>query len=810
MLKKISCFLLLGTLWLPLVYSQQRVWSASDIQIQLDKLQVLGSILYFAAHPDDENTQLIAWLAQEKKYRTGYLSLTRGEGGQNLIGTDLGVDLGLIRTYELLAAREIDRGEQYFSSAYDFGFSKTHEETFQFWDKEQVLADAVYIIRKFRPDVIITRFPPDKRGGHGHHQASAILAHEAFLAAADPSRFPEQLSMVDPWQAKRLVWNTANFGGMNNTSEDQLKIDIGAYSSLLGQSYGEIAAKSRSQHKSQGFGAGANRGQSIEYFEHVAGDEAQHSLMDGINTSWSRVRHGEKVQQLIEQLTQQFDPDSPEDIVDDLFNLRTAIETIEDTYWKKEKIKDIEELIIACSGIWLEATASQAEVVVNQSFDVQVEAIVRTPLSTVEVLRINDHSSPTQLSSNKLWKTTFPLSWSETTQPYWLRREFLGGSYALDQTDVGRPTNRTKPRVEMVLRIGKDSLRVVRTIKHRSVDPVQGELYRDLAVIPSLTAELAEQSLLFAEGEPKEVTVTFQNNGLNETHATLSVELPNGWNVIPRQLDLDFSRENRISKTLSIQPSANEPEQGSLRFVHKGESLHSVRTLRYTHIPILMRLPRTEIALRYIQLQNPIQRVGYIQGAGDLVAAALANIGIEVIPLADHQIESSQLAQYDAVVVGVRFFNVNDKSSAALDQLLRYAEQGGVVLLQYNVNSGLKVDYPGPYPFKLTRDRVTEEDAVPTFDPRDPVFNYPNKIAIKDFEGWVQERGLYFAVDVDSAYRTPLRLNDTGEPSHPGSLLIASYGKGKFVYTSLSFFRQLPAGVPGAYRLFVNLLAKEN
>src|SRR5690606_28976139 len=559
MLKKAFIILAFYICCAQIAHSQQRIWNASDIQIQLDKLQVLGSVLYFAAHPDDENTRLIAWLAQEKKYRTGYLSLTRGEGGQNLIGTDLGIDLGLIRTHELLAAREIDKGEQFFSSAYDFGFSKTHEETFKFWDKQQTLADAVYIIRKFRPDVIINRFPPDRRGGHGHHQASAILAHEAFLAAGDASRFPEQLKEVEPWQAKRLVWNTANFGGMNNTSDDQLKIDIGAYSPLLGQSYGEIAAQSRSQHKSQGFGAAAVRGQSVEYFEHVAGEEAKETLMDGVNTSWKRVANGDKVQSLITGIMQKFDPQNPQHIVGDLFHLRRALQDIDDAFWKAEKIKAIEELIIACSGIWLEATAARPDVVIDQPFDIHVEAIVRTPLGKVEILSVNNLALAEPLQTNKMWRTTLPLSWSAVTQPYWLVNEFSRGNYNLSQKDVGNPTNAQHPQIDIVLSIGGDSLHVVRNVKYRSVDPVHGEVYRDLAVLPSLTASLSDDILLFTDNKPKQISVTFRNHDPKVSRRTVSVNLPTGWSVSPKQFELDFTAENSFTKTLSISPTVSNP-----------------------------------------------------------------------------------------------------------------------------------------------------------------------------------------------------------------------------------------------------------
>src|SRR5690606_31000083 len=272
---------------------------------------VLGSVLYFAAHPDDENTKLISYLASERKVRTAYLSLTRGDGGQNLIGTEQGIELGLIRTQELLQARKLDGGEQYFSSAFDFGFSKTPDETFNFWQKQEVLRESVWIIRKLQPDIIITRFPPDERGGHGHHQASAILAHEAFIAAADPSMFPEQLNRVEPWQAKRLLWNTATFMRLNGDDSNRLRVDIGQYNPLLGKSYGEISAVSRSQHKSQGFGAASSNGVSLEVFENVAGDKATEDLFDNIDLSWSRVPNSEPVQTAIQQLLSAFAPDKP-------------------------------------------------------------------------------------------------------------------------------------------------------------------------------------------------------------------------------------------------------------------------------------------------------------------------------------------------------------------------------------------------------------------------------------------------------------------------------------------------------------------
>src|SRR5215217_3090744 len=268
----------------------QNFATSADIYLGLKKMNVLGSVLYIAAHPDDENTRLLTYFSKDRLYRTGYLSLTRGDGGQNLIGNEQGLALGLIRTQELLAARRIDGAEQFFTRAFDFGFSKSPEETFTKWDREKILSDVVWVIRKFQPDVIITRFPTTGEGGHGHHTASAILANEAFSAAADPNRFPEQLKYVKPWQAKRILWNTFNFGGTNTTNADQFHFDDGIYNPLLGKSYGELGAESRSQNRTQGTGSTSVIGQAFEYFRTTKGDPPINDLMDGVDVSWKRVK----------------------------------------------------------------------------------------------------------------------------------------------------------------------------------------------------------------------------------------------------------------------------------------------------------------------------------------------------------------------------------------------------------------------------------------------------------------------------------------------------------------------------------------
>ena len=799
--------------------SQTSIKSASDIAISLQKLDKLGSVLYFAAHPDDENTRLIAWLAQEKKYRTAYLSLTRGDGGQNLLGTDLGINLGLIRTQELLSARKIDKGEQFFSSAFDFGFSKTHQETFQFWDHQTALREAVWIIRKFQPDVIITRFPPDKRGGHGHHQASAILAHEAFLAAADKTKFPEQLTTVSTWQAKRLLWNTANFGGQNNTSEDQLKVDIGHYNALLGLSYGEIAAHSRSQHKSQGFGSASSRGSSIEYFEHVAGQEATQTLFDGIETSWNRIPHSAGIQQLIGKINSEFDPNAPQQTVNDLLKLNKALSAYQvdsknpnaanQQYWIAQKQKETQELIMACAGIWIDAFTAEKQQVVNQDFTVRLEAVVRNTAIQAELIKVNQQQINQHLETNRLWQGSVPYKSSTNSQPYWLLQEHTRGKFNIELTSVGYPTNPDVPKAEFTFKINGELLEISQEIKQRYVDPVKGEMHDPLVILPELTAEANSSVVLSKNLQQQHIDVTFTRHLGKQNKLEVAIDPIDGWKLSDNKFLLDFTEGNSITKTIALTPLSAASKKAVLRFKYKGETLRHIKTLRYGHIPSLVWFPLTEIICHPISLENPVKRIAYLAGAGDLVAESMQQIGMQVSTLSQKDIQLPTLQQFDAIVVGIRYFNVVDNSAQTLKKLLEYVKNGGVLLMQYNVNGSLKTRDLGPFPFALSRDRVTQEDAEVRFDAKDPALNYPNKISTEDFEGWVQERGLYFAENIDSKYRTPLEMNDTAEQGHKGSLLITKLGKGKFVYTSLSFFRQLPAGVPGAYRLFVNLLTKE-
>ena len=783
---------------------------AGRIKQSIKKLNTLGSVLYFAAHPDDENTRLIAWLAKEKHYRTGYLSLTRGDGGQNLIGTEQAEELGLIRTNELLAARQVDGGEQFFSTAIDFGFSKTSSETFRFWGRENILADAVWVIRKFRPDVIITRFPPDERAGNGHHQESALRAIEAFQAAADPSRFSEQLTEVSVWQARRLLWNTSSFFQGSPPSSSPFLLNIGDYNPFIGQSYGEIAAESRSNHKSQGFGAARQRGNVIERFEVLQGDAPQETLFDGVETSWKRVAGGSRIADLVTDIDEHFDMEHPEQSIDGLLALLDAVATVDDDYWKARKTEEIKELILACGGIWFESYAPTAKFADGEQIPITTSYIVRRPGVEVVV-----DGNP--LAFNESYEQPSFFSATAITQPYWLREPHILGRFRVDhQADVGRPGNSDAPKVAMTLRINGRELAFERPIVYKHTDPVQGEVYEPLSIGPRITANIGQKAIVFNGMAPKTLEVRFTAHTQDPVSAVARLELPAGWRAEPAEVPLDFSA--KAAETVSrftLYPAENASLTDSLGIVlHYADTVEPARanqSITYEHIPNITWFPAATARLSKVETGVSATNIGYLPGAGDLIPEALREIGLHVTVLNEQDVLSGNLSQYDAIVTGVRLYNVNPRMRYMQPRLLQYVHDGGTLVVQYNVSRGLYTADLGPYPVALSRSRVTDETApITSRQPDSRVLNFPNSITQADFEGWVQERGLYFADEVDAQYGQPLRMADPGESPSDGSLAVARYGKGNFVYTSLAFFRQLPAGVPGAYRLFVNLLAKPN
>jgi LmbE family N-acetylglucosaminyl deacetylase len=822
-------FLLSGILFFLLAESQQPpVYTSAEIFLQLKKLKVLGSVLYVGAHPDDENTRLLAWLAKERLYRTGYLSLTRGDGGQNLIGDEQGIDLGLIRTQELLAARRIDGAEQFFSRAFDFGFSKNTEEAFRIWGKDKILSDVVWVIRKFQPDVIITRFPEDSRAGHGHHSGSSVLAHEAFRLAADSTKFPEQLKLgVRPWQAKRIFWNSFNFGGTNTTSEDQLKTDVGGYNAILGKSYGEIAAESRSQHKSQGFGVASSRGAQLEYFSFTEGSPAKNDIFEDVNTGWSRVEGGAKIDSLIDDLIKNYSLSNPELSVPALVNLYKELGKLKEGYWKIQKAQDIQKLVEAASGIWAEASTNTAFAVQGDSLRLMLTVNNRLG-SPMSLRRLHmdglDSTLNIPLEKNKnfsLLRTVFVPSAKPLTQPYWLVEKMGAGSFNVnDQQLIGRAENSPSYEIEFSIAIGGQDFVIKRPLRYKFTDPVKGELFQPLAVVPAATVSTEPSVVIFRKDEKREENINIlltANRKLENYSARISKRLTNS-NTTKTEASLTLAKGEARSFAFPVNNTMlgkldQDHVQAFTELKKTGEEITpwlTIAGIQYDHIPNIYYFYQDNVKVLNIDLKTVGKKVGYIEGAGDKVTVALQQMGYDITIIKEKDITATYLKQFDAIITGVRAYNVHPYLAERNEVLMDYVKNGGNLIVQYNTNSfvGPIQTRIGPYSFNISRNRVTDETAKVSFLlPDHPVLNYPNKITQKDFEGWVQERGIYFAEQADPHYEMPLSMADPGEQAQNGSLIIADYGKGKFVYTGLVFFRELPAGVPGAYRLLANLIA---
>ena len=825
-----NIFALFSLFFLSTEYSAAQnpeTFSASEILLRMKKLDVLGSVLYIAAHPDDENTRLLAWLSQDKLYRTGYLSLTRGDGGQNLIGDEQGVELGLIRTQELLAARRVDGAEQFFARAYDFGFSKTTAEALKLWDEQKMLSDVVWVIRKFQPDIIITRFPEDKRAGHGQHSASSVLAREAFSAAADPQQFPEQFSYgVQPWQAKRLFWNTYKFGSFNTTSDDQMKIEVGGFNSLLGKSYGEVAADSRSQHKSQGFGASHTRGSQLEYFAWTQGSHADSSLMQNIDCSWKRIPGGAAVGRQIDGLIKKFNPNTPYTSLPLLVKIYQEIQKLKPGYWRDKKLKETVELIYACSGLWLEATVPGAYASRNQTIPVTLRAVNRAHIAiTVNSVSLNKQDTswnlPLQTDTNYSLVRNVSLRGIPVSQPYWLVEPMTSGSFNVqDQQLIGEAQNPPALEAIFAIRLYGETFMFRQPVLYKVTDPVKGELYEPLTIVPVRMAICDPDLLVFSNSKPKELVVKRQLkseagayeaksevHSVNDNNVKSSVSLT----PVPGFETLSGAAAEKTN-SFSLQPvSAMDQRSGVwVTRMNNGsaDTLQQCKTIAYDHIPRIDYFKPAFATIVSVNLQIRGTRIGYIDGAGDKVPDALSAMGYTLIRLNENTVTPESLQSLDAVITGVRAYDVHEWMAGKYRILMDYIKNGGNLIVQYNRNPVKDSAGMGPYPFGISSNRVTEEDASVHFlQPENAVLHFPNEITEKDFNGWVQERGIYFATRIDPRYQAILSMHDTGEPEQNGSLIVGQYGRGSFTYTGLVFFRELPAGIPGAYRLLANIIA---
>ncbi len=807
--------------------------SSSQLALALRKLNVVGSALYVAAHPDDENTAMLSWLSNERLYRTGYLSVTRGDGGQNLIGDEKGELLGVIRTQELLAARRVDGAEQMFTRAIDFGYSKTPQETLAIWGHDAVLADVVWAIRKFQPDVIITRFPPTGEGGHGHHTASAILAEEAFTAAGDPNRFPEQLQYVSVWKPKRLFWNRFSFGRQLDPNDPalakSLRVDLGTYNPLLGRAHTEIAAESRSLHKSQGFGSAERRGSILNFFDLRVGDPATTDLFEGIDTSWSRYPGGEAVGAILKRAADAFDPDKPSASVPLLLEALAALDRLRDeptwknTPWLEVKREEIVNAVRDAAGIAIDVAAADSAVIQGGELPVNVTVVNRSdqPFRLMMVggaYARSNKVSGSELENNKPVRAELTVTVPDNpynapySQPYWLREAPSKGLFKVtDQEYIGLAENPPLFPLTVMLNAGNQMIALRVPLIYRWTDPVAGEKTRGVDVVPEVTANLGSGVYIFPEAKPRNVTVWLRSFGA--TDASVRLITSKGWKSEPASRAVKFSGkgdEQRV--TFTVTPPAAESTDVLLAEVSlsSGKKVAlGLTNIEYEHIPAQRVFGDSGARLVRADIKKRGERVGYIMGSGDAVPNILRQVGFDVTLLTDEDLDRGDFAKYDAIVAGIRAYNTRKRLRLAHEKLMQYVSNGGTYVVQYNTSGDdLAVAAPGPYPFKISRDRVTVEEAPVKFLAADhPLLTTPNKITTADFNDWVQERGLYFANEWDPKYTPILATNDPGEPERPGGQLFTRHGKGVFVYTAYAWWRQLPAGVPGAIKAFVNLVS---
>ncbi len=802
--------------------------NSADIHDAIKKLNVLGSALYVAAHPDDENTRLISYLSNHLRVNTAYLSLTRGDGGQNLIGPEMSELLGVIRTEELLMARSVDGGNQYFSRANDFGYSKHPDETLAIWNKDKVLSDVVWTIRNFQPDIIINRFDYQSAGQtHGHHTASAVLSFEAFDLVGDKNAYPKQLEFVNTWQPKRLYFNTSwwFYGSRENFEKaDKTKmvgVDVGVYYPLKGKSNNEIAAESRSMHKCQGMGSTSSRGTQMEYLELLKGDMPanQEDLFKGINTTWTRLKGGAPIGELLKKVESNFNYENPGASVSDLIKAYKMTKALPDGYWKKVKLKEIVQVIRSCMALYIEAVANDYSATPGQHIELTMEVINRSEVdakleNATYLPMVLDTILDVKLENNQVYnfykKITLPTD-MKSTSPYWLKKEGTLGMYVVeDQLLRGKPETPRELKVSFKVKVEGEMLTFAVPVVYKKTDPVKGEIYRPFEITPPVFANITDQVYVFPDNQPKTVKVLVKA-GKENIEGTVTVQHPDGWGLEPNSITFSMQLKGEEQTfSFKLYPPSEQAEGliSALVTVDSQSYSEALELIEYDHIPTQTVLQESTSKIVKIDLKRGGQNIAYIEGAGDAIPESLEQIGYDVTLLESNDITLENLNLYDAVILGVRAYNTQDRLKFYQSTLMEYVNGGGTMIVQYNTGHRLVTEDLAPYPLKISRDRVSMEDAeVRILLPDHEVLNFPNKITEKDFEDWVQERGLYFPGEWDDNFQAVLSSNDPGETPKDGGLLIAKYGEGFYIYTGYSWFRELPAGVAGAYRIFTNLIS---
>lgn len=805
--------------------------TSGEIYKSIEKLNFLGNALFVAAHPDDENTRLISYLVNELNAHTTYLSVTRGDGGQNLIGPEIQSLLGVIRTQELLAARRVDGGNQMFTRANDFGYSKNAEETISIWDNELVKQDVVWAIRKTRPDVIINRFDHRTSGTtHGHHTASAMLSHELYEKAASKDAYTDQFKYVSPWQAKRLFFNLSwwFFGSQEAFKKADksnfVTFDIGGYYPLLGKSNTEIAALSRSNHRCQGFGSTGTRGGQLEYLELLKGDmpPLKANVFEGINTTWTRVNGGDKIKLILDKVQADFDFRAPHKSVPQLVNALGLIEKLEDEFWRDRKTVEIKNIISQCLGLYYDAVSTTHTATPGEQVKIDLEVVKRLPgnvrLVGLQLLPAGkDTTFSTQLNDNETYLQSFnyKISANEAyTNAYWLNEHGSKGMYRVDNAAwIGKPETPRNIKTKFIFNIEGKVIDFERSISYKYNDDEKGEVYRPFEITPEVFVNFGEKVYVFGDNNPKKIKVIVKAGASNQS-GTVSLPVPKGWKVSPASQPFEIKDKNASKEfVFEVAPPAVESEAVLTPLAEANGKQYTKQQIEinYDHIPFQMVFQPAETKLVKINIQKSGNNIAYIPGAGDEVAQSLRQIGYNVTEIESKDISKDKIERYDAIVMGVRAFNTKDDLKFKQEDLLNYVKNGGNLIVQYNTSGEILVKSVGPYPIKIGRDRVTVEEApVKILKPESPIVNYPNKITEADFKGWIQERGLYFASEWDANYEAILSCNDPNESAKDGGLLVTKYGEGYFIYTGYSWFRQLPAGVPGAFRLFANMVSIGN
>jgi len=826
--KALLTVLLLFFTSLTILAQQPKKQNTSEIFEAVQKLNVLGSVLYVAAHPDDENTRLISYMSNHVKARTAYLSLTRGDGGQNLIGPEIRELLGVIRTQELLAARGVDGGEQMFTRANDFGYSKHPDETLEIWNKDKVLSDVVWAIRKFKPDVIINRFNHRNPGStHGHHTSSAMLSMEAFDLANDASKYSDQLNYTEAWQPKRLFFNTSwwFYGSQENFEKadksQMLNFDVGVYYPQKGLSNNELASLASSQHLCQGFGRMTSRGSQQEYIEFLKGDfpEDKSDIFSGIDTSWNRVKRGKAVGDILNAVELNFNFRNPESHIPDLLKAYNLLQNIEDEHWKAVKSKSLKAIIEACAGLYLEVSANGPTISSGSEIELNIEALNRSntnlklvsyTVSTDKAIILKNIDLATNQKQNFKETVTIPTG-MEATAPYWLAEQGSLGMYKVDQRKlIGLPETPRSVKMDFELMINNTPLSITKNVVYRYSKPDKGELYRPFEIIPEVSASISDKVFIFETDQQKEISVVV-TAGRNNLTGQISLEHPEGWNVYPNQQKVNITNKGETQTIVFTVIPPKFQNEGYIvpKVTINGKNYSKeIVEINYSHIPFQTVLMPSKSKIVRLNIQKRGENIAYIEGAGDVVPESLQQIGYNVVKIKPEDITAENLARFDAVVVGIRAYNIVDELKYKQELLFNFVEKGGNMIVQYNTSRRIKVDKIAPYDLSLSRDRVTDETAeVRILNPNHELLNFPNTITEKDFEGWTQERGLYFPNEWAAEFTPLISLNDKGESPKDGSLLVAKHGKGHYIYTGLSFFREFPAGVSGAYRLFANMLS---